>query len=97
MVSLCEDGNIKKNSVVIGEKNGRKEVANLLHKEIDRRKILPQEIGIVYTRDEDVGFDLKDNIKDILLPSVRLTGPKEAGSVLASHVGPRTVVVVARW
>lgn len=97
IVSLCEDGNIKKDSITFGEKKGRKEVVNLFLREIDQRKSLPQEIGIVYTKNKDVGLDLEYRLKDIMVPEIRLTGPKEAGSVLASHVGPGTGVIVGYW
>lgn len=98
IVSLNEDGNIKKNSVTVGEKKARIKVVELLRREIDRRGNLPQEIGIAYTKDPDVGEDLRYRMRDLLSsPNVYSGSSLEAGSVLAVHVGERVVVAVPRW
>jgi DegV family protein with EDD domain len=97
IVSLNQEGSISSISKSRHEKKARESVVELFKREVDKRGI-PSNIGIVYTQDIEVGQELQYGIRDLLtLPSVRFTGPKEAGSVLAIHVGPRTSVVTACW
>lgn len=100
LLHTTTEGEVKLSGFTRGDKNGRKEIVNMLIEEIKKRgDTLPSVIGVGYTRDQQIGEELIELIYASLpqMREITLIGPKEAGSVLATHTGPGVSVIAASW
>ena len=97
-IRLDEDGKVVQSGKVRGEKKGLIAIADSIKREADRRKILPTRLGVVYTKDKDIGHELVGKLSGYWgRQDVICYGPTEAGAVLGVHAGERACGVAAFW
>lgn len=93
-----EDGRVMAGIVRGNEDQGIREMVNRVYKESEIRKQQPSKFAIAYTKDEEVGFRVRDFLsRRFDITDSNLIKPKEAGTPLAVHAGPRIAVLSAIW
>lgn len=93
-----KDGDVSVKEKVHGQKTGRRRIVELVEKDAETMKRSPVKLGIIYTRDKEIGDELKEALRKIWKEDeVALIGPCEAGPILGVHVGPGTGAVAAFW
>jgi DegV family protein with EDD domain len=92
-----KDGDISVREKVRGEKAGRRRIVELVEKDAENLG-KPVKLGVIYTRDKEVGEELKGRLQEIWKEDeVKLVGPTEAGAILGVHAGPGAGAVAAFW
>lgn len=92
------DGSISARIISGGEEEGIKEIVENLYNECQTRKQQPNKIAVAYTQDEEIGSRVIYLLsRRFDLTKSNLIKPKEAGSALAVHAGPRVAVLSAIW
>lgn len=92
------DGSVSAEIVRGGEEKGIVEMVNRLCIESETRKQQPDKFGVAYTQDEEIGSKVRYLLsRRFDLTESNLIKPKEAGSGIAVHAGPRVAVLSAIW
>jgi DegV family protein with EDD domain len=91
-------GKISSGLVRGNQERAIKIMVNHVADESNRRKHQPIKFGIAYSRDQEVGQMTEYYLsRRFNLNHLNLIGPKETGSGIPVHAGPRIAVLGARW
>ncbi len=91
-----KEGDVKLYGKERGVQKGRKAIIKKLKNDIIQ-KGLPTQVGVIYTRDEEILEDLKEVFDYMDEEESRSAFKVEAGSILGIHAGPGAGAVAAFW